>query len=330
MASVPAFAGAGCEHCRHTGYGGRVPIAELLTPSDELREAIVGGAAARDIRAAMRASGMPTMRDQAMRFVSQGLTSLHEVHRVLSDEVDGEPPAHIQSRVLIADDEPVARMIVRRLLERENFRVLEAANGKQPVDVAMRERSDLMIIDLNMPEMDGYEAIARLRRDITVAATLPIMVLTSEEGPAVESRVLELGADDYIVKPFDPTVLLVGQRGLQPPWKLRRRGADEPCHLLRCAHDHAPPVQWGMAQLQSTHQLGECGQSLANKKGYGQQHECPTLPRYRRPGGDHERSAKPAVVRTGRRAPHHARHATTVVSTACLQLDRPRSRVAAA
>jgi len=207
-ASVPAFAGAGCEHCRHTGYGGRVPIAELLTPSDELREAIVGGAAARDIRAAMRASGMPTMRDQAMRFVSQGLTSLDEVHRVLSDEVDGEPPAHIQARVLIADDEPIARMIVRRLLERENFRVLEAANGKQAVDIAMRERPDLMIIDLNMPEMDGYEAIARLRRDITVAATLPIMVLTSEEGPAVESRVLELGADDYIVKPFDPTVLL--------------------------------------------------------------------------------------------------------------------------
>ena len=148
------------------------------------------------------------MRDQAMRFVSQGLTSLDEVHRVLSDEVDGEPPAHIQARVLIADDEPIARMIVRRLLERENFRVLEAANGKQAVDIAMRERPDLMIIDLNMPEMDGYEAIARLRRDITVAATLPIMVLTSEEGPAVESRVLELGADDYIVKPFDQTVLL--------------------------------------------------------------------------------------------------------------------------
>ena len=72
----------------------------------------------------------------------------------------------------------------------------------------MREWPDLMIIDLNMPEMDGYEAIARLRRDITVAATVPIMVLTAEEGPTVERRVLELGADDYIVKPFDTTVLL--------------------------------------------------------------------------------------------------------------------------
>ena len=58
-----------------------------------------------------------------------------------------------------------------------------------------------------MPEMDGYQAIANLRRDLSMA-TLPIVVLTSEEGPGVENRVLELGADDYIIKPFDPDVLL--------------------------------------------------------------------------------------------------------------------------
>src|SRR6185436_5868497 len=66
LAAVPASAGPGCEHCRHTGYGGRVPIAELITPSDALREAMVGGAAAHDIRAAMRASGMPNIHDHAM------------------------------------------------------------------------------------------------------------------------------------------------------------------------------------------------------------------------------------------------------------------------
>jgi DNA-binding response OmpR family regulator len=58
-----------------------------------------------------------------------------------------------------------------------------------------------------MPEMDGYEAISRLRRDMSLAM-MPILVLTGEEGPAVERRVLQLGADDYIVKPFDPEVLL--------------------------------------------------------------------------------------------------------------------------
>ncbi len=203
-----ASAGPGCEHCNHTGYSGRVPIVELLTPSDELRDAIVRGATAHEIRAAMRAAGTPTMRDHAMRLVAEGVTSIEEVNRVLAEDVDG---AHAHSRtrptVLVTDDEPITRMLVKLLLERENFEVLEATNGRQAVDIGTRERPDLMIVDLNMPEMDGYEAIARLRRDITLA-TLPIIVLTSEEGPGVERRVLELGADDYILKPFDPSVLL--------------------------------------------------------------------------------------------------------------------------
>jgi len=214
LAAVPASAGPGCEHCKHTGYGGRVPIAELLTPSDELRDAIVRGATAHEIRAAMRASGTPNMRDHAMRLVADGVTSIDEVNRVLAEDVDGAQATNrTRSRVLITDDEPITRMLIKLLLERENFEVLEAANGKQAVDIATRERPDLMIIDLNMPEMDGYEAIARLRRDVTMA-TLPIMVLTSEEGPGVENRVLELGADDYIIKPFDPAVLLSRVHGV--------------------------------------------------------------------------------------------------------------------
>jgi len=214
LAAVPASAGPGCEHCKHTGYGGRVPIAELLTPSDELRDAIVRGATAHEIRAAMRAAGTPNMRDHAMRLVSEGITSIDEVNRVLAESVDGaQAAAHTRSRVLITDDEPITRMLVKLLLERDNFEVLEASNGKQAVDIATRERPDLMIVDLNMPEMDGYEAITRLRRDITMA-TLPIMVLTSEEGPGVENRVLELGADDYVIKPFDPAVLLSRVHGV--------------------------------------------------------------------------------------------------------------------
>jgi CheY-like chemotaxis protein len=191
-----------------------VPIAELLTPSDALRDAIVRGATAHDIRAAMRAGGTPTMRDHAMRLVAEGITSIEEVNRVLAEDVDGAQSAsRSQSRVLIVDDEPITRMLVKLLLERENFEVLEASNGKLAVEIATRERPDLMIVDLNMPEMDGYEAIARLRQDITMA-TLPIMVLTSEEGPGVERRVLELGADDYIIKPFDQAVLLSRVHGV--------------------------------------------------------------------------------------------------------------------
>jgi CheY-like chemotaxis protein len=213
VTSIPMSAGPGCEHCKHTGYGGRVPIAELLTPSDELRNAIVRGATAHEIRAAMRASGTPNMRDHAMRLVAAGVTSIEEVNRVLAEDVDGAQKDHVKPRVLVTDDEPITRMLVKLLLEREHFEVLEASNGQQAVEIATRERPDLMIIDLNMPQMDGYEAIGRLRRDITLA-TLPIMVLTSEDGPGVERRVLELGADDYILKPFDPAVLLSRVNGV--------------------------------------------------------------------------------------------------------------------
>jgi CheY-like chemotaxis protein len=205
--SVPASAGPGCTHCKDTGYSGRLPVAELLTPSDSLRDAIVRGATAHEIRAAMRAAGFPTMRDQAMRLVSEGITSIEEVDRVLANDEATAGPSRERSRILVTDDEPITRMLVKLLLERDRFEVLEAANGRQAVEIALRERPDLVLIDLNMPEVDGYEAIGRLRRDFTLA-TVPIVVLTSEEGPGVEKRVLELGADDYIIKPFDPEVLL--------------------------------------------------------------------------------------------------------------------------
>jgi type IV pilus assembly protein PilB len=204
---VPASAGSGCEHCAHTGYLGRVPVVELLTPTDELRDAIARGATAHDIRSAMRSAGVPTMRDRALELVRTGVTSLEEVERVLSLDTETAAAKPTTRRVLVTDDEPITRMLVKLLLEREQFEVLEATNGKQAVEIAVRERPDLVLCDLNMPEMDGFEAIGRIRKDFSLS-TLPIIVLTAEDGDGVERRVLELGADDYIVKPFDPAVLL--------------------------------------------------------------------------------------------------------------------------
>jgi type IV pilus assembly protein PilB len=206
ITSVPFSAGPGCQHCNHTGYLGRVPVAELLTPSDEMRDAIARGATAYEIRAAMRAAGCPTMRDRALDLVVQGVTSIEEVNRILTDDTS-TTASKTHARVLITDDEPITRMLVKLLLEREKFTVLEATNGREAVEIATRERPDLLLIDLNMPEMDGYEAIQRMRRDLSLA-TLPIVVVTAEDGPGIERRVLELGADDYIVKPFDPEILL--------------------------------------------------------------------------------------------------------------------------
>jgi DNA-binding response OmpR family regulator len=101
----------------------------------------------------------------------------------------------------------MTRMLVKLLLEREQFDVLEAANGNQAIEIAVRERPDLLLIDLNMPVMNGYDAIHLLRADARLAA-LPIIVLTAEDGESIERRVLELGANDFMVKPFEPSILL--------------------------------------------------------------------------------------------------------------------------
>jgi CheY-like chemotaxis protein len=115
-------------------------------------------------------------------------------------------PTPTRRTVLIVDDEATTRTLVRLLLERDGFDVLEATNGREALDLAASRTPDLIVMDLVMPELDGYGAISELRRQPHHAAT-PIVVVTTEEGPAVEQRVVTLGADDYILKPFEPTVL---------------------------------------------------------------------------------------------------------------------------
>jgi type IV pilus assembly protein PilB len=219
MAAIPASAGPGCERCKQTGYAGRVPIVELLTPSESLRATIAQDATAHEIRMAMQAAGIPTMRQRALELVAAGVTSIEEIDRVLSGDDAQTAGPRSQRRVLVVDDDAITRMLVKLLLEREQYEVLEAIHGRHAVEVAAREHPDLLLIDLNMPEMDGYQAIARMRRELSLT-TMPIIVLTSEDGPGVERRVLDLGADDYIIKPFDAGVLLARVQAV-----FRRNGA---------------------------------------------------------------------------------------------------------
>jgi type II secretory ATPase GspE/PulE/Tfp pilus assembly ATPase PilB-like protein/ActR/RegA family two-component response regulator len=205
--AVAAKAGRGCERCRNTGYLDRIPVAETLVPDEPMRRLIRDSASATDLRAAMRQSGFRSMRDVALAAVADGITSLDEVNRVLTDDDEVRVQARTRHRVLIVDDDRMIRMLVKLLLEKEGYEVIEGENGLHAVELARRERPDLIVLDLMMPEMDGFEAIGRLRRELALAA-LPVIVLTAESGPDTERRVLELGADDYLVKPFEPGVLL--------------------------------------------------------------------------------------------------------------------------
>jgi CheY-like chemotaxis protein len=179
----------------------------------------LSGATAQAICAAIRKAGMPSMRDRALELVARSVMSIEEVNRVLAPEENGTRKVSVRTRVLITDDEPMTRMVLKLSLEKDGYEVLQATNGREAVELAARERPELLIMDLNMPEVDGYAAIARIRRELPLA-TVPILVLTGDDQPGTEQRVLELGADDYLIKPFDAAVrsrvMGVFQRVLRP------------------------------------------------------------------------------------------------------------------
>ncbi len=122
--------------------------------------------------------------------------------------------------VLIVDDEERLRALVRTYLEREGYRVLTAANGREALRLARTEKPDLIILDIMMPEMDGYDFMRAHRAEHLPGA---IIMLTARVDDADAVLGLELGADDYVTKPFSPRVLVARVRAV-----LRRTGAQPP------------------------------------------------------------------------------------------------------
>lgn len=100
--------------------------------------------------------------------------------------------------VLIADDEPKIVRLVAGYLEREGHRTLHAGTGRQAVELFRAHRPDLAVLDVMMPDLDGIEAARAMLRE----SDIPIIFLTARAGEADRVAGLELGADDYVVKPF--------------------------------------------------------------------------------------------------------------------------------
>ena len=103
-------------------------------------------------------------------------------------------------RILIADDMTNGRELVRTVLERAGYEVLEACDGREAVEIARRELPDLIILDLQMPVLNGYDVLERLRED-TRFATLPIVALTANAMQGDRDRAIAAGFTAYIPKP---------------------------------------------------------------------------------------------------------------------------------
>jgi CheY-like chemotaxis protein len=103
--------------------------------------------------------------------------------------------------VLLVEDEEQLRRVMKDLLQREGYRVAEARDGIQALDEIDRSAPDVIILDLNLPGLDGYGVLAQLRSR-PATREIPVMVLTAKGDEDNEVRVFELGADDFVTKPF--------------------------------------------------------------------------------------------------------------------------------
>ncbi len=112
--------------------------------------------------------------------------------------------------ILIVDDKAGVRTLVREYLTAQGFRVVVAANGRDALFVARHEKPDLILLDIMMPEMDGYEFIRAHHRE----ADTPIILLTARLDETDKVLGLELGADDYVTKPFGMRELLARIRAV--------------------------------------------------------------------------------------------------------------------
>ena len=105
--------------------------------------------------------------------------------------------------ILVVDDEPRMVRFVRMNLELEGYRVIQAGDGLETLEKVRDDLPDLVLLDVMMPDMDGFETLARLRE----ISTVPVIMLTVKSDEEDRIRGLELGADDYVTKPFSPREL---------------------------------------------------------------------------------------------------------------------------
>jgi type II secretory ATPase GspE/PulE/Tfp pilus assembly ATPase PilB-like protein/ActR/RegA family two-component response regulator len=248
----------GCTQCGFSGYRGRAAIQELLSVDGPIAELIAAGATADDLVQSGRRYGMRTLWQSGIRRVWAGETSYDELVRVVGEpalpaEVGAvaapEPvpvfvppaaPAPVEPEVveiatsamlaavpaapplmLVADDDPAMRVLIATILKAQGFEVAEAADGLEALDQAQRLNPAILLLDMDMPRLDGFGVLEALRRRL-IGRSVPVIVVTARDDPATETRCIELGSEDYLTKPIQPSSLVVRIRAV-----LRRVGVSD-------------------------------------------------------------------------------------------------------
>ncbi len=205
------YKGKGCKECGFTGYFGRTAIFEIFELNKKIQDLIGQKVAASVLSQEAQSCGMKSLAESGMQKVALGLTTLEEVSRVavldMMEDLVEEQPKRERPLVLVVDDEDNIRKVVGMRLKTAGFDIIEACNGVEAVEKSIRNQPDLIVMDVMMPIMDGFEATKQIRSELKTAA-IPIVMLTAKGDANSEVQGLDAGADDYIAKPFDGVRLL--------------------------------------------------------------------------------------------------------------------------
>jgi type IV pilus assembly protein PilB len=225
--------GQGCEACQFSGYLGRLGIYEMLMVDNDLRKLIVQGAADTEIAEDARERGIKNLFGDCRDKLFQGVTSVEELMRVAPpperedrqpamEQVAAEAPVEMtaeapvemtaeglgaQLRVLAVDDDPFIRKMLQKVLTEAQYDVVLATDGEEALEKVYRERPDLIISDVVMPNMDGLSLVKKLKSQLQTSI-IPVILLTTKDEVESEVEGLEAGADDYIPKPIVANLLL--------------------------------------------------------------------------------------------------------------------------
>ncbi|MFH5182028.1 response regulator transcription factor [Paenibacillus sp. TAB 01] len=118
--------------------------------------------------------------------------------------------------ILIVDDDAHIRELIRVFLNQAGFQTLEASDGSKALEVLEREKVEMVILDIMMPNMDGWQMCEELRKDYE----LPVLMLTAKGETVHKVRGFETGADDYLVKPFEPAELVARVKALLKRYRI--------------------------------------------------------------------------------------------------------------
>ncbi|MHB0994768.1 MAG: ATPase, T2SS/T4P/T4SS family [Elusimicrobiales bacterium] len=212
------FRAVGCKECEMSGYSGRTSIVELLTLNDRVKELINSGATAEEIsRAAIDTGALRTITSDALWHLATAQTDLKEVAPYLKLHKSPEPQAaaapkaalqaaatipHGKPRVMVADDDQIMRMLLKKFIENAGYEALEAVDGEDALaKIAAGPAPDLLVSDINMPRLNGFDLVKGVRETLGLL-DLPVIMLTTEGSDKSQELAFTLGADDYVTKPF--------------------------------------------------------------------------------------------------------------------------------